>query len=117
MSAHETAFTCSDSGIRPRDRSPPHRNHGIAFLLQEGAQMRAPQAEASALLHGVRRKAGHDEQAVALSLRVQFSRAPIPVSTRKSGFDWTPLCSLMTGTPTETKPEKRSKPTRTPGER
>ena len=28
-----------------------------------------------------------------------------------------PLCWLMTGTPTETKPEKRSNPTRRPGER
>ena len=47
----------------------------------------------------------------------QFNRAAIPVSTRKSGFDCTPLCWLMTGTPTETKPENRSTPTRTPGER
>ena len=33
------------------------------------------------------------------------------------GLQRDPLCWFMTGTPTDTKPEKRSTPTRTPGER
>jgi hypothetical protein len=34
-----------------------------------------------------RHKAGHDQQTVVADFSVQFSRAPIPVSTRKSGLD------------------------------
>src|SRR4051794_38163403 len=54
MSAHETVFTCSDSGIRvPATDHRRIATRVIAVLLQEGAQMRPPRAEASALLLGV----------------------------------------------------------------